>query len=100
MLSHVKSMFTCWVYHLLLKKKASDSQQCRTSQCNFTACSWEYLPENISELPYVAQTFTDLHVSKAIDKFIEMRQVLTDCEVSITTKVKLVSSFIWNKVYE
>ena len=37
-----------------------------------------YLADNISEFTYVAQTFTNLHVPKAIDKFTEMRQVFTE----------------------
>ena len=65
---------------------------------------------NIPEFAYLAQTFrnkevsrftgTGLHVSQTIGKFIEMRQVLTDRKVNKTTKLKLIFSLIWNKVYE
>lgn len=65
---------------------------------------------SIPEFAYLAQTFrnkeassftgTGLHMSQVIGKFIEMRQVPTDCKVNKTTKLKLIFSLIWNKVYE
>ena len=65
---------------------------------------------NIIESAYLAQTFrnkeassfigTGLHMSQVIGKFIEMRQVPTDRKVNKTTKLKLIFSLIWNKVYE
>ena len=64
---------------------------------------------NIPEFVYLVQTFrnkevssftgTGLHVLQAIGKFIVMRQVLTDRKVNQTTKLKLIFSLIWNKVY-
>ena len=54
----------------------------------------ENVVENVSEFTYLGQTFsnkeqgsrTDLRVSKAIGKFNEMRQVLTDKKVNMTTR--------------
>ena len=54
----------------------------------------EIVVENVSEFTYLGQTFsnkdqgsrTDLRVSKAIGKFNEMRQVLTDKKVNVTTR--------------
>ena len=43
---------------------------------------------------------TGSHVSKVIGKFIEIRQLLTYRKVNMATKVKRISSFIWNGVYE
>ena len=53
--------------------------------------------ENVTEFTYLGQVFsnkdqenfTELQVSKAVGKFNEMRQVLTDNKVRMATKKKL-----------
>lgn len=69
----------------------------------------ENVAENVSEFTYLGQTFsnkdqgscTDLRVSKAIEKSNEMRQVLTDKKVNMTTRTILMgacvrSRLLWN----
>ena len=55
------------------------------------------LAENISEFTYLGQTFsnkelnsfTEFQVSKTIDKFNEMTQIVTGHKVNMTTKMEL-----------
>ena len=62
--------------------------------------------ENVAEFTYLGQTFsnkeqgcfTDLRVSKAIGKFNEMRQVLTDHKVNISTRIKLMEACVRSRL--
>ena len=66
----------------------------------------ENVVENVSEFTYLGQTFsnkeqssfTDLRVSKAIRKFNEMRQVLTDNKVNMTTRMKLMEACVRSRL--
>ena len=52
------------------------------------------LRENLLKFTYLAETFynrklspaTDFHVSKAIGKFVEIKQVLMDCKINMAKK--------------
>ena len=57
------------------------------------------LRENLLKFTYLAETFynrklspaTDFHVSKAIGKFVEIKQVLMDCKINMAKKMRHVS---------
>ena len=62
--------------------------------------------DNVSEFTYLGKTFsnkgqccfTDLIVSKAIGKFNEMRQVLTDHKVNMLTRMKLMEACVRSRL--
>ena len=66
----------------------------------------ENVIENVSEFTYLGQTFsnkeqgcfTDLRISKAIGKFNEMRQVLTDHKVNMATRMKLMDACVRSRL--
>ena len=66
----------------------------------------ENVVENVSEFTYLGQTFsnkdqgscTDLRVSKAIGKFNEMRQVLMDQKVNMTTRTILMGACVRSRL--
>ena len=62
--------------------------------------------ENVSEFTYLGQVFsnidrdkfTELRVSKAVGKFNEMRQVLTDNKVRMVTRIKLMEACVRSRL--
>ena len=66
----------------------------------------ENIIENVSEFTYLGQlfsnkeqgSFTELRVSKAIGKFHEMRKVLTDHNVNMATRMKLMEACVRSRL--
>ena len=76
-------MLTLWAYHFLHKKRVQALSNEKLASVTSLFAVGGYLEEIISGFTYLS-SFTGSHVSKAINKFTEMKEVPIGCKVNMT----------------